>query len=78
MKYGTQNSNYKHGVYSTVPDHSDVKIACAKAALRKVFTAAFDGAGNPKGVTGEEQAWALKIQRARPAWAEATLKEVGL
>jgi len=53
------------------------RVGIAKDLLRRILTTPCDGGGNLP-FTPEEQAWALKVIRERPAWAESTLRGAGL
>lgn len=78
MKYGEENSNYRHGRYSVAaPPTGDVRQAMAKDLLRRILTTPCDGRGELP-FTREEQAWALAVIRERPAWAKDVLAAQGI
>lgn len=81
MKYGSQNSNFRHGGYSQVDTCPEVKQALAKDLLRRILTTKCDSKGDLP-FTAEEQRWAVDIARAwmegeRPLWARDVMTSIG-
>ena len=82
MKYGVENSNYRHGGYSANPDCGEVKQALAKDLLRRILTTPCDYRGELP-FTPEEQRWAMEICRKwvsgedRPQWCRDVMRNCG-
>jgi len=82
MKYGPENSNYRHGNHAAYHDGVEVKQALAKDLLRRILTTPCDGKGDlpfPR----EEQEWAMQIAKDwisgenRPHWLRDTMLACG-
>lgn len=77
MKFGQENSNFRHGNYSTVNTCPEVQQALAKDLLRKIITTECDGRGKLP-FTDEEQRWALQVMREQPYWSHDVLRGCGI
>ena len=76
MKYGVENSNYRHGGYCGDGDRSDFQVALAKDRLIRVMKAKVDASGKCP-FSNEEMAWSMRVVQARPDWARDTLAGLG-
>lgn len=77
MKYGTANSNFRHGNYSTVFQDPTIRQALAKDKLRKILNTPCDAKGELP-FSQEEQAWAIQVMRHQPRWAHDVLRASGV
>lgn len=82
MKFGSANSNYRHGGYCYANNEIEIKASIARDLLRRVLTTSCDSRGELP-FTKEEQAWALGITRrwmsgeCRPDWCKSVMVECG-
>lgn len=70
------------GTFASYNYDNTVPLALAKDKLQRILSTTCDSRGRiPDGAGGyfsnEDQAWAMKVVRQRPEWAEQTLRNAG-